>query len=47
MASEKKLFLGFSHFKSMEGNDPHGTANLDPGHGWQDLCSGPLHIATY
>ena len=30
MASEKKAFLGFSHFKSMGANDPWGTANLDP-----------------
>ena len=27
---------------------PWGVANLDPqGHGWQDLCRGPLNIATY
>ena len=29
MASEK-IFLRFSHYKSMEANDPWGVANLDP-----------------
>ena len=30
MVSEKKIFLRFSHYKSMEANDPWGMANLDP-----------------
>ena len=30
MLSEKKIFLSFSHYKSMAANDPWGTANLDP-----------------
>ena len=30
IASEKKTFLDFSHFKSMGANLPQGTANLDP-----------------
>ena len=30
MVSEKKIFLRFSYFKSMEANDPRGMANLDP-----------------
>ena len=48
MASEKKIFLGFSHFKSMGANDPRGTAIFGPqGHGWQDLCRRPPNIATY
>ena len=30
MVSEKKIFLRFSYYKSMEVNDPRGVANLDP-----------------
>ena len=30
MVSEKKIFLRFSYYKSMEANDPQGVANLDP-----------------
>ena len=30
MVSEKKIFLRFSHYKSMEADDPWGMANLDP-----------------
>ena len=30
MVSEKKIFLRFSHYKSMGANDPRGMANLDP-----------------
>ena len=30
MFSEKKVFLSFSHYKSMEANDPWGVASLDP-----------------
>ena len=29
MVSEK-IFLGFSHYKSMGANDPRDVANLDP-----------------
>ena len=31
MVSEKKIFLRFSYYKSMEANDPRGVANLNPG----------------
>ena len=30
MVSEKKIFLHFSYYKSMEANDPRGVANLEP-----------------
>ena len=30
MVSEKKIFLHFSDYKSMEANDPRGVTNLDP-----------------
>ena len=30
MVSEKKIFLSFSHYKSMGANDPPGVASLDP-----------------
>ena len=30
MVSEKKIFLSFSHYKSMGANDPQGVASLDP-----------------
>ena len=30
MISEKKIFLSFSHYKSMGANDPQGVANLNP-----------------
>ena len=40
-------FLSFSHYKSLGANEhgawPSGTQGLD----WQDLCRGPLNIATY
>ena len=29
MVSEKKIFLRFSYYKSMDANDPWGVANLD------------------
>ena len=29
MVSEKKIFLSFSHYKSMGDNDPWGMASLD------------------
>ena len=38
MVSEKKIFLRFSCYKSMEANDPPGRGQLGPqGHDWQDL----------
>ena len=38
MVSEKKIFLHFSYYKSMEANDPSGRGQLGPqGHDWQDL----------
>ena len=30
MVSEKKIFLGFSYYKSMGANDPWGMASLGP-----------------
>ena len=30
MVSEKKIFLSFSHCKSMRANDPRDVASLDP-----------------
>ena len=30
MVSVKKIFLSFSHYKSMGANDPRGMASLDP-----------------
>ena len=30
MISEKKIFLRFSHYKSMGANDSQGVASLDP-----------------
>ena len=30
MVSEEKIFLSFSHYKSMGANDPWDVANLDP-----------------
>ena len=46
---EKKIFLCFSHCKSMGANDPQGGGgHFGPqGHDWQDLYRGPLNIATY
>ena len=29
MVPDKKIFLSFSHYKSMEANDPWGVASLD------------------
>ena len=38
MVSEKKIFLHFSYYKSMETNDPPGPGQLGTqGHEWQDL----------
>ena len=39
-------FLSFSHYKSMEVNDTGVWPIWTPGHGWQDLCRGPLNIAS-
>ena len=36
-------FLSFSHYKSMGANGQFGPQGLD----CQDLCRGPLNIATY
>ena len=41
----REVFLSFSHYKSMGANG--GVASLDQGLDWQDLCRGPLNIATY
>ena len=30
MVSEMRIFLSFSHYKSMGANDPRGMAGLDP-----------------
>ena len=30
MISEKKIFLSFSHYKSIGANNPRDVANLDP-----------------
>ena len=38
-------FLSFSHYKFIGANDTWGVANLDQGHGWQDLCR-RLNIAS-
>ena len=48
VVSEKKIFICFSHCKSMGANDPRGGAIFDPrGHDWQDLYRRPLNIATH
>ena len=47
MDSEKKIFSSFFHYKIMGANDPQGVASSDQGLDWQDLCKGPLNIATY
>ena len=48
MVSEKKIFLSFSHYKSMGVHDPQRRGQFGPqGLVWQDLCRGPLNIATY
>ena len=45
MVSEEDFF---SHYKSMGANDPRGVAQFGPqGLDLQDLCRGPLNIATY
>ena len=48
MVSAKKIFLSFFHYKSMGVHDPLGCGQFGPqGLDWQDLCRGPLSIATY
>ena len=45
---EEDFFLSFSHYKSMGANDPREVPQFGPqGLDWQDLCRGPLNIATY
>ena len=44
--SREEEFLKFSHYNSMETLDL-GRASLNPGFDWQDLCRGPLDIATF
>ena len=47
MVSEKKSFKGFSIISLQELMTP-GRAQTGPqGLDWQDLCRGPLNIATY
>ena len=44
----KEDFLSFFHYKSMGANDPQGVASFRPqGLELQDLCRGPLNIATH
>ena len=31
MVSEEKIFLNFTHYKSMGANDPRGVPTLTPG----------------
>ena len=46
MVSEK-IFLKFSHYKSMGVHDLLGRGQFGPqGLDWQDLCREPLNIAT-
>ena len=49
MVSEKKIFfLSFSNYKSTGVYDLLGHGQFGPqGLDWQDLCRGPLNIATY
>ena len=54
---EEKIFLSFSHYKSIGVNDTPGRGQFGPqgldwqigpqGLDWQDLCRRPLNIATY
>ena len=44
---QKRRIVKFSHYKSMGANDPRGCGLFGPqGLEWQDLCPGPLNIAT-
>ena len=43
MVSEEKIFLSFSHYKSIGVHDPLGRGQYGlQGLDWQDLCRGPL-----
>ena len=44
----RRSFLSFSHNKSMGVHNTLGHGQFGPqGLDWQDLCRGPLNIATY
>ena len=44
----EEFFKSFSHYKSMGVHEPLGRGQFGPqGLDWQDLCRGPLNIATY
>ena len=48
MVSEKKIFLSFSYYRPMGVHDHLGGGQFgSQGLDWQDLCRGPLNIATY
>ena len=48
MVIDKKLFKVFPRFMSMRAIDSQGHDQFVPkGLNWQDLCLGPLDIATY
>ena len=48
VSEENIIFLFFSHYKSIGVHDPLGRGQFGPqGLVWQDLCRGPLNIATY
>ena len=45
---EENILKSFSHYKSIGAIDPQEHGRFAPkGFDWQDLCSGPLDIATY
>ena len=48
MVSDKKIFISFSHYKTTGVHDLVERGQFSP-HGldWQDLCRGPINIATY
>ena len=44
----RQFFHFFLHTSQWEQMTSQDMANLDPqGHGWQDLCKGPLNIAIF
>ena len=48
IVSEKKIFNFFFIISPNKLMTPPGCGQFGPqGLDWQDLCSGPLHIATY
>ena len=47
LVSEKKIFLVFLIVSLWRLSTPGAWPNLTPGHGWHNLCRGPLAIATY